>query len=830
MHIQSLTGAWQFRQAGTEEWLPATVPGGAHTDLLALGCIPDPFVGDNERRVQWVADADWEYRYQFAVAPELLRQAYLWLVCDGLDTLATVSLNGRELGRTANMFRQYRWDVKPLLKAKGNELRIDFESVVRYVAQKQALRSLPSVSQAIPGGPHVRKSPCQFGWDWGPQLPTIGIWKDIRLEGYTAARLADVHVRQHHANGEVRVEVEAEIETFGTAVEPLALAVTITAPDGSIIEETFDVSETSKTSMPIMNPQLWWPNGWGDQPLYHVQVQLNRSGVILDEKTYRLGLRTIELRQEPDEWGRSFTFVVNGQPIFAKGSNWIPADSFPTRISDEHLEALIRSAAETHHNMLRVWGGGFYEDERFYDLCDRYGILVWQDFVFACSIYPLDDPDFVENVRVEVVENIRRLRHRASLALWCGNNEMEWGWVDWHWDKPELQDLKAAYDRFFHHTLAEWCAVEDPDHAYWPSSPSSGIPFEDPNGQRQGDAHYWDVWHGRKPFTAYRSQYPRFMSEFGFQSLPPLETIRTYAAEPDWNMASYIMEQHQKNASGNSLMVSQMLDTFRLPNDFESLVYLSMVLQAEGIRYGVEHWRRHPRRVSGTLYWQLNDCWPVASWSSLDYFGRWKALHYAARRFYAPLLLSIEDAPPYQSIFLSSDLLEAWQGSVHWALMTLDGKVLASGEKAAHVEPLGVTVVETLDFSPFLDDDTRRELVFVAELWQGDRHLATQTAFFVPTKHLSLVDPQIHADVTLKEGLLAIELSARSLARLVECSLSGADVIFSENYFDLPAHKAISVTAPLPAGWDLATAQAALKIRSVYNTYSKQNSLTGGMT
>jgi beta-mannosidase len=291
-------------------------------------------------------------------------------------------------------------------------------------------------------------------------------------------------------------------------------------------------------------------------------------------------------------------------------------------------------------------------------------------------------------------------------------------------------------------------------------------------------------------------------------------------------MTSYIMELHQKNASGNSLMVRQMLDTFRLPKDFESLVYLSMVLQAEGIRYGVEHWRRHAlaqhtRRVSGTLYWQLNDCWPVASWSSLDYFGRWKALHYAARRFYAPLLLSIEDTPPCQSIFLSSDLLEEWQGSVHWALTALDGKVLASGEKAAHVEPLGVTAVETLDFSGFLDDDTRRELVFVAELWQGERRLAAQTAFFVPTKHLSLVDPRISANVTLKEGLLAIELSARSLARLVECSLAGADVIFSDNYFDLPAQGAITIMAPLPAGWDLATARAALKVRSVYITYSK---------
>jgi beta-mannosidase len=835
-HIQSLTGAWQFRQAGTELWLPATVPGGAHTDLLALGRIPDPFAGDNERRVQWVAEADWEYRHRFAVAPELLRQPHIWLICDGLDTLATVSLNGRELGRTANMFRRYRWDVKSLLKAEGNELRIDFESVVGHVARKQAARHLPGVSQAIAGGPHVRKAPCQFGWDWGPQLPPAGIWKEIRLEAFESACLADVHLRQFHGDGIVRVEARLAVENWTSGLFAL---LRVTAPDGTAqtVGGELAAATGSVLALEIENPQLWWPNGWGDQLLYDVQVQLGRSGPIageqppLDEQCYKLGLRTIELRQEPDQWGRSFTFVVNGRPLFAKGSNWIPADSFPTRLTEAALEGLIRSAAETHQNMLRVWGGGLYEDERFYDLCDRYGILVWQDFIFSCSIYPLDDPDFVENVRAEVVENVRRLRHRASLALWCGNNEMEWGWVDWHWDRPEYQDLKAAYDRFFHHTLPEWCAAEDPDRAYWPSSPSSGVPFEDPNGQRQGDAHYWDVWHGRQPFTAYRSQYPRFMSEFGFQALPPLETIRTYAAEPDWNMTSYIMEQHQKNASGNALMVGQMLDTFRLPRDFESLVYLSMVLQAEGIRYGVEHWRRHclarhamtqhTRRVAGTLYWQLNDCWPVASWSSLDYFGRWKALHYAARRFYAPLLLSIEDAPPRQSIFVSSDLLEAWQGSVRWTLTNLDGEVLATGEKAAHVEPLGMTAVDTLDFSSRVDEDTRRELVFVAELWQGDRRLATQTAFFAPTKHLSLVDPQIQVDVTLQDGLLTIELLARSLARLVECSLSGADVVFSDNYFDLPALRAVRVTAPLPQGWDLAAARAALKVRSVYNTYSK---------
>ncbi len=821
MKIQSLAGAWEFRQAGIQEWYPANVPGGVHTDLLALGRIPDPFVGDNEKRVQWVAEADWEYRHQFDATPELLRQPHIWLVCDGLDTLATVSLNGSELGRAANMFRQYRWDVKALLKAGENDLRIAFDSPVRFAAAQQAIRPMPGVSQAIPGGPYLRKAPCQFGWDWGPQLPPIGIWKDIWLEGYEGARLLEVRLSQQHARDQVTVEALVTVQSWDET--PRSAVMRLVAPDGQVFETRAAVTpgNDSRLRVIIPNPQIWWPNGYGAQPLYRVSVELHQADLLLDQREYRLGLRSIELRQQPDEWGRSFTFVVNGLPIFAKGSNWIPADSFPTRISDAYLEGLIRAAVETHQNMLRVWGGGFYEDERFYDLCDRYGILVWQEFVFSCSIYPLDEPDFIENVRVEVVENMRRLRHRASLALWCGNNEMEQGWAEWNWDKPELQDLKAAYDRFFHHTLAEWCAAEDPNHAYWPSSPSSDTPFETPNGQIQGDAHYWDVWHGRKPFTAYRSQYPRFMSEFGFQALPPLETIRTYAAEPDWNMTSYIMEQHQKNAGGNALMVAQMLDTFRLPKDFESLVYLSMVLQAEGIRYGVEHWRRHTRRVSGTLYWQLNDCWPVASWSSLDYFGRWKALHYAARRFYAPLLLSIEDAPPCQSIFLSSDLLEEWQGSVHWALTTLDGKMLASGEKAAHVEPLGVTAVEKLDFSGFLDDDTRRELVFVAELWQGDRRLAGQTAVFVPTKYLSLVDPQINADVTLKEGLLAIELSARSLARLVECSLTGADVIFSDNYFDLPAPKVISVTAPLPAGWDLATAQAALKVRSVYNTYSQ---------
>lgn len=818
--IQPLTGKWEFRQAGTQEWLPANVPGGVHTDLLALGRIPDPFVGDNEKRVQWVAEEDWEYHHQFAVAPELLGQPHIWLVCDGLDTLATVSLNGFELGRAANMFRQYRWDVKSLLKAGENDLLIVFDSPVRFCAAQQSIRPMPGVSQAIPGGPYLRKAPCQFGWDWGPQLPPIGIWKDIRLEGYEGARIAEVRFSQQHAEGQVTVEAWVTVQGWDEA--PCSAIMRLVAPDGQIFESSTVVAQGNGSTLRVVipNPQIWWPNGYGAQSLYRASIELHQADLLLDQREYQLGLRTLELRQQPDEWGRSFTFVVNGLPIFVKGSNWIPADSFPTRITDAYLEGLIRSAAETHQNMLRVWGGGFYEEERFYDLCDRYGILVWQEFIFSCSIYPLDVPAFLENIRMEVVENVRRLRHRASLALWCGNNEMEWGWVDWGWKGPEYQDMKAVYDQFFHHTLPAWCAAEDPDHSYWPSSPSSNTPFENPNGQQQGDAHYWDVWHGRKPFTSYRDQYPRFMSEFGFQALPPLATIRTYADEADWNMTSYIMEMHQKNASGNSLMVGQMLDTFRLPKDFVSLVYLSMALQAEGIRYGVEHWRRHPDRVAGILYWQLNDCWPVASWSSLDYFGRWKALHYSARHFYAPLMLSIEDKPPEQGVYVSNDLLEPWEGTVRWSLETLAGEVLTSGQAPVKVAPQAATQVCRLDFSDRISDDNIRTLVFIAELYQGDQFVTRQTAGFAPIKHLSLADPAVTVDLRGERGQLIVGLTSRSLALLVEVSLTGADVVFSDNYFTLPPGRTARISCPLPTGWTLSRARKAFRLRSVYDSYS----------
>ena len=819
MHIQPLTGDWQLRQSDSETWLSARVPGGAHTDLMAAGLIPDPFVADNEKRVMWVAESDWVYRRTFAVDADVLAEEDVTLVCDGLDTLAEVALNGELLGATDNMFRQYRWDVKSLLHEGENEVVIVFRSSVAFITPQQAERPLRGVSQAIPGGPYLRKAPCQFGWDWGPQLPPIGIWKDIRLEGRSAARLADVHLRQIHGDGSVTVEAKLSIERWEPV--PLTVLLRVTAPDGAVQQSQIVVTHAAQTvSVVVVDPQLWWPNGYGGQPLYAVDALLLAEDAVCDAQRYQIGLRTVELRREPDAWGESFTFVVNGVPVFAKGSNWIPADSFPTRLTDAFMEQLIRDAAVTHQNMLRVWGGGFYEEERFYDLCDRYGILVWQDFAYSCSIYPMGDPDFVENARIEAVENIRRLRHRASLALWCGNNEMAGGWAHWGWDRPENIDLKAAYDRFFHHLLPAWVAAEDPDTAYWPSSPSSDVPFEDPQSQERGDAHYWDVWHGGKPFAAYRGQYPRFMSEFGFQALPTLETIRTYADEADWNMTSYIMEHHQRNAAGNGKIVGHMTDHFRMPKDFPALVYLSQVLQAEGIRFGVEHWRRNMARVSGTLYWQLNDCWPVASWASLDYFGRWKALHYAARRFFAPVLLSIEDDGTLMGIHVTSDLQTQWTGTVRWTVQTLRGAVLASGSEDMTAAPLASTHVRTLNFNDQVNDDNGRNVIFICELWQGNELVAQRVATFVPDKHLALVDPGVTVEAGAQDGLAVFAVSATSLARFVALELAGADGVFSDNYFDVPAGATVTVTCALPSGWTVGDTRAAVRVRSLYDSFA----------
>ncbi len=675
--LDSQEGSWEFRDAGGDDWLPASVPGCVHTDLMAAGKILDPFVADNELGVQWVARKDWEYRRTFVCDPELLDGGQpVELVCEGLDTLATVFVNGLAVGSADNMFRTWRFDVTHALRSGANELRVRFASAVEWCAARAAERALPQANEFFPGAPNLRKAPYHFGWDWGPMLPTAGIWRTLRLEA--GARLTDVHLRQVHAEGAVTVVAEVAAE----AQMNWRTQMRITSPGGAVLESEAPLEGGSAVvEIAIADPQLWWPNGLGEHPLYQVEVLLiNGEGRELDRRTMRIGLRTIELRQEADKWGRSFTFVVNDVPLFAKGANWIPADSFPSRVTPAIYANLLGAAAAAHMNMIRVWGGGIYEDEAFYDLCDEQGLLVWHDFMFACSVYPFHDPAFLDTVAHEVADNVRRVRHRACLALWCGNNEMEAGWVGWGWNRPDTQDLKQADQRFFYEILRDQLADLDPDNAYWPSSPSSGLPHTAPQSDQTGDTHRWEVWHELLSYSHYRKQTPRFVSEFGFQSLPPLETISTYAPPAAWNMTSYLMEHHQRNTDGNGRIVAYLTRTFQLPRDFPALVYLTQVQQAEAMRTGVEHWRRQWPRTAGALYWQINDCWPVASWSSIDSFGRWKMLHHAARRFFAPLLLSVEDEGMVMSVWLNNDLPTPWTGTVRWSVETLEGDPLAQDE------------------------------------------------------------------------------------------------------------------------------------------------------
>jgi len=861
MRSLSLAGAWEFQASGESTWRRGTVPGCVHTDLLALAEIPDPFFRDNERHVQWVAEREWIYRKRFELPDALRRETKRFLVADGIDTLATVTLNGRTLGDVDNQFRSWEWEVDDAIADGWNELEIVFRSPVNEAAARQVARPMTTVAQQLPGAPHLRKAPYHFGWDWGPKLPTVGIWKDLRIEARSGARLRDVDLRQHHAPDSVSVRVDAAIERWDEG--DLVLSLRIVAPEGEAIGEVSHPihGDAAHLELPIEDPKLWWPNGFGPQPLYAVEVELiHRDDAVCDTRVFTLGLRTIELRREPDAWGESFEFVVNGLRIFAKGSNWIPPDAFEPRITNDRLESLIRAAAATHQNMLRIWGGGGYGSEQLYNLCDRYGLLVWQDFAFSCSVYPFDDPIFVGNVRAEVEENVRRIRHRASLALLCGNNEMDQGWESWGWGKHDAEDelldlaaripalgswvdppdettrlpdwrlLRDRYERFFYDRLPAWLLDLAPDVAYWPASPSSGTPYTDANGGTSGDAHFWEVWHGRKPFEAFRTVTPRFMSEFGFQAFPTMATIETYTDPEDRNLVSRIMESHQRGHHGNGLILSQMADHFRTPTSFAGWIYLSLILQAEGIRIGVEHWRRHRDRVGGTLYWQLDDCWPVASWSSIDYHGRWKALHYAARRFYAPILLSVLDEGPRMELHLTNDLPHAWTGTVRWSLEHLDGDAISSGDLDIGASALSDTTVAALDFADRLQPDDRPNHVLVCELLKDGRRIVLSVHPFVPSKHLGLRRPSIDVRTSLDVDRLTIALRSDTLARFVELRLDGApDVVFSDNDFDLPAGRTCLVTCPIPSDWTQQRTRAALHVTSLVDTYAPTGPYRAGV-
>ena len=795
-----LNGVWEMRPADETEWMPAKVPGSVYADLMDNGRMEDPFWRDNETAAFRLMEKDYCYRRRFRLTAEDLDCGRMLLVCEGLDTLATVRINGVTALKADNMHRRWTKDVLSLLWEGENEIEVDFASPIRYMRREYARSRVDGSTDCVKGFPFLRKAHCMSGWDWGPRLPDAGIWRDICLQPVRKGRLISVRVHQKHEDGRVTLCFFPETEVWGS--EELKIRYTVTTPDGTELtaqgeagQGTWDQdgSAAGDGRLVIESPQLWWPNGFGSQPLYTVRAELLAGDMTVDEWTRRIGLRTMTVLRQKDQWGESFETCVNGVSVFAMGADYIPEDNILRRVTPERTRRLLEDAAAAHHNAIRVWGGGYYPDDSFYDACDELGLVVWQDFMFACALYELS-PAFEKNIRAEAEDNVRRLRHHASLGLWCGNNEMEVGVADnWYNQTPRQA---ADYIKMYEYILPQVMAKTDPDAFYWPASPSSGGSFDNPNDPNRGDVHYWMVWHSNLPFTDYRNHFFRYASEFGFQSFPCRKTIESFTLPEDRNIFSYVMEKHQRNGSANGKIMNYLAQTFLYPGSFDHLLYASQLMQMEAIRYGVEHWRRYRGRCMGAIYWQLNDCWPVTSWSSIDYYGRWKALHYGSKRFFAPVLLSCEEQgtlsqlpnlnaepgnPVEKSIRLnvSNETRETVRARVVWALRDPQARTLESGEEVITVEALSARWLEKQVFS---GADLFSSYASY-ELWMDGERVSGGTALFCAPKHFRFANPRLH--LTVEKDALTV--SAEAYARSVEIVCEDGDVILEDNYFDLNA-------------------------------------------
>jgi len=819
MKTKSLSGLWMLTESGKSAGIEANVPGDVYMDLLRTGIIPDPYYRDNENRVQWVGETGWTYSREFRISPSFLSQDRILLRCGGLDTLATVSLNGDTIAKTDNMFRQWEFDVKDKLVKGSNRIEVSFDSAAAYSRKMMEQRRLPQWDQPM-GNAYLRKEPCNFGWDWGPRLVTAGIWRDIGLVAYDTARIDDVHILQQHRRNAVVLKIDATVET----ARPSKLLIRAAVGHRGQVVTAEKVVKGNRARLPVTieNPALWWPNGMGKQPLYTVKVELlDAEGNRLDVQRRRIGLRTLRLDRHKDRWGESFQFKINGVPFFAKGANWIPADAVLSHMTRDRYRQLIDDCVASNMNMLRVWGGGVYEDDAFYQFCDEKGICIWQDFMFACAAYPAFDPAFLKNVRAEAEDNVRRLRHHPCIALWCGNNEMEAGLVGDEWSETTMS--WKDYSKLFDKLLPEVVSELDPQTDYWPSSPHT------PVGDRMksylptsGDAHLWGVWHGQRPFEWFRNCRHRFNSEFGFQSFPEPKTVHSYTTEADRNVTTHIMEHHQRSGIGNTTIMRYMLDWFRLPTAFDMTLWLSQILQGMAIKYACEHWRRSMPRGMGTLYWQLNDCWPVASWASIDAFGRWKALHYMARAFYAPILVSgLEDTESGTvQIHVTSDLMESKRGQMAWTLTDVLGEVIDRGSRQVEIAPRKSKRIETLRFKKIIEERGIRDLILWIDLTVGRKRVSTNLVTFARPKHLELQAPGITPRVRkMRNGSYRVSLSAKKPALWTWLELDGMDAQFSNNFFHLRPGDPAEIAVQPADSLNLKELRSRLIVRSLIDTY-----------
>jgi beta-mannosidase len=805
---QTLHDHWQFQAPDSDTWLSASVPGCIHTDLRQHELIPDPFYGRHEFNLQWIEDRNWNYQLTFVPMPELLKNQEIELVCEGLDTVATVRLNGEEILRCDNMFHRHRVSVKNNLREGDNLLEVRFDSAMEYIRTHRTDFTTREFNDPVGGCTRIRKEQCQFGWDWGPRFVTCGIWRPIFLEGWSNNRIETVAIRQTHSSQRVEIQFTPELARTDEAATYRA---TVFYKD-SVVASVEGTAQNLKCT--VESPQLWWPAGQGDQPLYEVSVELLNGGQSVSHWTRRIGLRTIELDMSPDEFDISaangdklnrFGFRINGRLIFSKGANWIPAHSFVAGLTRADYEPLLRSMTDAHMNTLRLWGGGIYEHEEFYDLCDELGLLVWHDFMFACTLYPAD-VEFLASVEREARNQVNRIRHRASLALWCGNNELTLLNND---ILGEREDRRSDYVKLFLETLPNVLKEADPVTPYIHTSPLYAVAGMPESKAPSTDEHDWKVWHAQYPVEHYETTQHRFNSEFGMQSYPSPAVAATFCPPEELNILSPTFEAHQKHGGGNGIIFHYVAQQFRYPRDYEAISYLSQINQAFCMKTAIEHFRRQQPQCLGAMYWQLNDCWPVASWSSIEFGGNWKALHYYARRFFAPALVSIKllgedkagignrrnNTRSMVELWTVYDAPESRRALLSWQLATLNGEILLDEREELVLQYGESKMQKTLDLSALLDQESKDNVYLRVQLKDAitGEELSRNTALFTVPRFLDLSKEPIGVETKWHSPTeMELQLSAPSFHYGV-CVTQKPGLHVSDNFFDLHPNETRSV-------------------------------------
>lgn len=799
MMKNSLNGAWKLSVLNTGETYNATVPGSVYCDLLNAQAMEDPYFSDNELKAFPIMNNDFLYEREFEITQQYLLCDEVMLCCDGIDTIAQIKVNNVLIGNTNNMHRSWKFSLKEHLHVGTNQIAIKIFSPLNEIKRENKKQPLLGSLDGIQGFSHIRKAHYMFGWDWGIRLPDAGIWRDIYLCAIDTAEIADVAVTQRHQCDEVTLTIDANIQKYQDA--DVHCLYSVVSPQGQVL-----ITDSTENDIRITNPELWWPNGYGKQPLYQIQVCLyNENGNKLDEYHCRVGLRTLTMAIKKDAYGESFCHEINGVEIFAMGADYIPEDNILSASNPNRTRKLLEQCKLSNFNCVRVWGGGFYPSDDFYDCCDELGLLVWQDFMFACAAYKITE-DFIDNIAQEVKDNAIRLRNHACLALWCGNNEMEWFTTQKRYNNTD--ELKEGYLILFEEVIPAALRSCDKQTFYWPSSPSSGGKLKDPNSDSFGDSHYWDVWHSNLPFSDYRNHVFRYVSEFGFQSFPCLQTIKSFTKPEDRNIFSYVMEKHQRNGSANGNIMNYLARTFLYPNQFETLLYASQLLQAEAIQYGVQHWRRNRGVCMGTLYWQLNDCWPVASWSSIDYFGRWKALQYYAKRFYAPLAIScreeglltqlehinvqpqVIEAIKYSAMLhVANETMHDFHGKICWQIRKKNAEIVVQGSKDVSIASLSAQ--EEVDVPCEEIKNHLNDYYLSYQLVNDQNQCCSEgTTLLTLPKYFHFEEPHFEMQVEGKSITIKADTYAKSVEIYSDCN----DFILSDNFFDLNADsKTVSI-------------------------------------